>query len=102
MTRKPRSRMQSGFPLLAVGRSVDVVGADVDGANAQAVAGLNHLLPVAIADAGVGVETAEAGTPAAVRAPAAPAMHAMCGSGGNGGNAERSRSDQSKSNLPKH
>jgi hypothetical protein len=36
------------------------VGADVDGAQAQAAWSLDHLLPIAVADAGVDIEAAEA------------------------------------------
>src|SRR5436190_19996431 len=82
-------------------RSVDVA-ADVDGAQAHAVAGLNQLLLIAIADAGVDIE-ARADAPATVT-PAPAAMKAVRGSGSGSqrNNAERSCGDQSEGNLAKH
>src|SRR5665811_1986177 len=94
--------MRSGFPSCAMGTRSVHVAADVDGAQAQAVTGLNHLLLIAVADAGVDVKAADAETvtPTTVMSPAA--MEAMGGSGSNSSNAERGRGDQSESNLAKH
>src|SRR6266576_6168666 len=99
---KPRPLKRSGFPFGGERyRSVEI-GADVDGAQAHAVAGLNQLLPIAIADAGVDIE-ARADAPATVT-PAPAAMKAVRGSGSGSqrSNAERSCGDQSESNLAKH
>src|SRR5471030_1093412 len=68
--------------------SVDVVVADVDRAQTQAGAGLNHLLLIAVADAGVDREAAEAEAVAPAVSPAA--MEAMRGSGCRSSDAERS------------
>src|SRR5436190_10961305 len=99
---KPRSLKRSGFPFGGERyRSVDVA-ADVDGAQAHAVAGLNQPLLIAIADAGVDIE-ARPDAPATVT-PAPTAMKAMRGSGSGSqrNNAERSCGDQSEGNLAKH
>src|SRR2546423_1578944 len=99
---KPRPLKRSGFPFGGERyRSVEI-GADVDGAQAQAVTGLNQLLPIAAADAGVDIE-ARADAPATVT-PAPAAMKAVRGSGSGSqrSNAERSCGDQSEGNLAKH
>src|SRR5665647_500135 len=98
---RPRPPRRSGSCVVGRARSVDLVGADVDRAQPQAVAGLNHPLLIAVADAGVDIEAAEAEAVApAAMSPAA--MEAVRGSGSHGGNAEGSRGDQSESNLAKH
>src|SRR6266568_7556745 len=85
--------------------SIDVVAADIDRAQAHAVAGLDPLLLIAVADAGVDVETAEAEAVAAVtptRAPMAAVVKAASGSGRCGSNGEGSGGDQSEGNPAKH
>src|SRR3954462_465973 len=78
--------------------SVDPVRADVHDADAQAVAGLDDALLIAIVDAAVDVDPAKApaGTPVMVKAVG------RRGSGGESGNAERAGGDQTKCKLTKH
>src|SRR6266568_1001008 len=83
--------------------SIDVVAADIDRAQAHAVAGLDPLLLIAVADAGVDVETAESETTVMpAMAPAAVKAVGGSGAGGERGKAERSGGNQSKRNLAKH
>src|SRR3954465_10931728 len=78
--------------------SVDPVRADVHDVNAQAVAGLDDALLIAIVDAAVDVDAAKApaGTPVMVEAVG------RRGGGGESGNAERAGGDQTKCKLTKH
>src|SRR6266568_2898605 len=79
--------------------SVDPVRADIHDADAHAVAGLDDALLVAVADAGVDVETAMAEAPAGT--PVVEAVGRRSG-GREGGSAERTGGDQTKSKLTKH
>ena len=78
--------------------SVDPVGADIHDADAQAVAGPDDALLVAIADAGVDVDAAKApaGTPVMMEAVG------RSRGGRESGSTERTGSDQTKSKLTKH
>src|ERR1700738_1178607 len=93
--------MRSGF--FRVSRCRRSVSADVDGAQARAAAGFDHPLRIAVVDAGVDVDAAEAEA-VAVTPAVAPMMEAVSGSGGGSesGRTERSRGDQSEGNLAKH
>src|SRR6266702_4794325 len=88
-----RSGLCRGCPI-----SVDPVRADIHHAHAQAAAGLDDALLVAIVDAGVDVEAAKApaGTPVVVEAVG------RCCARRKGGNTERTGGDQTKCKLTKH
>src|SRR5436190_22220818 len=91
--------------LLAVKIKARSVGADIDRAQAHAARGLYPLLLIAVVDAGVDVEAAEAEAIAAVTptmAPMAAVVKAASGSGRGSGKGEGSGGNQSDGNLAKH
>jgi len=92
--------------LFAVKIQARSVGADIDRAQAHAVAGLDPLLLQAVA-AGVDVETTEADAVAVTMTPtmapmAVVVVEAAGGSGRGSGKGERGGGDQSEGNFAKH